>query len=275
MKKTINIINERIEKQSQLNNNKIKKVQLPTINTKETILNIVQHKSNLRNPQSANLSNKILNNAIEIGNKIYNRDIITPNIVNMNTILEKENKDYINNNNNINLFNNRSSHKNRINSKYSINHKRSSLNNKHGIVVTDRNRRNSDLELMNNEIPVKIKEQLANLNNMNNINKYLNSNKKKIFIKINDNNNLKSNPVNIFSKNNINNKSSSLLKQMNIPYLLNEKNNNICLNNMNNNNIIYQSIDRKEISKETSHYIKLVNNRVRQINKSENNSKIK
>ncbi len=275
MKKTINIINERIEKQSQLNNNKIKKVQLPTINTKETILNIVQHKSNLRNPQSANLSNKILNNAIEIGNKIYNRDIITPNIVNMNTILEKENKDYINNNNNINLFNNRSSHKNRINSKYSINHKRSSLNNKHGIVVTDRNRRNSDLELMNNEIPVKIKEQLTNLNNMNNINKYLNSNKKKIFIKINDNNNLKSNPVNIFSKNNINNKSSSLLKQMNIPYLLNEKNNNICLNNMNNNNIIYQSIDRKEISKETSQYIKLVNNRVRQINKSKNNSKIK
>ena len=90
MKKTINIINERIEKQSQLNNNKIKKVQLPTINTKETILNIVQHKSNLRNPQSANLSNKILNNAIEIGNKIYNRDIITPNIVNMNTILEKK-----------------------------------------------------------------------------------------------------------------------------------------------------------------------------------------
>jgi protein phosphatase PTC1 len=64
---------------------------------------------------------------------------------------------------------------------------------------------------------------------------------------------------------------------MNIPYLLGEKNNNsIYLNNINNNNNNnYQSIDRKETSKETSNYIKLVNNKIRNINKSKNNSKIK
>ena len=267
MKKTINIINERAEKQSQSNNTRITKVRLPSINTKENVLNIVQHKSNLRNPQSANLSNKILNNAIEIGKKIYNRDIITPNIVNMCTILEKENKDYINNNSN--LFNSKSTHKNRLNNKYILHNKRSSITNKQSIISTDRNIRNGDLQLLNNEMPVKIKEQLTNINNMNNINKYLNSNKKNFLIKINENNSIKSNPVNIFSKiNNNNNISSSLLKKMN--------NNTISLSNINNNNINnYQSIDKKETSKETPNYIKLVNNKVRNINKSKNNSKIK
>ena len=90
MRNTINTFNERLEKQNQSKNIKIKKVELPSINTKENQLNILQYKNSIRNPHSANLSNKVLNNAIEIGKKIYNRDIITPNIVNMYTILEKD-----------------------------------------------------------------------------------------------------------------------------------------------------------------------------------------
>ena len=93
MKNTINKYNEENEKQSQ----KIDKIKLPFINNKDNKINEIINKNNLRNPQSANLSNKLLNNAIEIGKKIYNRAIITPNLANIYTILEKENKDHINN----------------------------------------------------------------------------------------------------------------------------------------------------------------------------------
>ena len=282
MRSVINTFNEKLEKQNQSKNIKIKKVELPSINTKENQLNILQYKNSIRNPHSANLSNKVLNNAIEIGKKIYNRDIITPNIVNMYTILEKENKDFINNNNNVNF---KSSPKNRISfnlkknnqekNKFNFDIKRSSLDNKQNIIGTEKNKRNNDIQMLNNDIPVKIKEQFSNINNINNINKYLNSNKKNVFIKVNDNNNLKNNPMNIFSKIN-NNKSSNLLKKINIPFLLNEKNNYIYLSNLNNNINIFQSIDRKEVSKETGYYNKIINNnRVRKINKSKNNSKIK
>ena len=43
MRNTINTFNERLEKQNQSKNIKIKKVELPSINTKENQLNILQY----------------------------------------------------------------------------------------------------------------------------------------------------------------------------------------------------------------------------------------
>ena len=98
MRNSINKINERITNQNQTKNQKINQIHLPIINAKNNEINKIQN-NNIRNPQSANLSNKLLNNAIEIGKKIYNRDIITPNLVNIYTsFLEKENKSTIVNN---------------------------------------------------------------------------------------------------------------------------------------------------------------------------------
>ena len=248
MRNSLNKFNERSEKQIQSKNQKINKIKLPFINKKD---NKFQIKNNLRNPHSANLSNKILNNAIEIGKKIYNRDIITPNLVNIYPIpiLEKENKDYIINNNI-----SKSSPKNRnlknINNNFNNDTKNklcSSFNNRQNIIGAEKYKISNELNA---------KEQLCFLNNLNNINKYLNlNNQKNIFNNNNNNNtyknidkNIKPNQLNFYSKNNNINQSSNLIKNIEISYLLNEKNKNQFLNNFN----LFQSMNRKEISKENS-----------------------
>ena len=204
MRNSLNKFNERNEKQIQSKNQKINKIKLPVINKKDNKIDIVQIKNNLRNPQSANLSNKILNNAIEIGKKIYNRDIITPNLVNIYPIpiFEKENKDYIINNNisksspkNRNLNNVKTKFNNDINNKLC-----SSFNQRQNIILTERFKINKELNT---------KEQLCFLNNLNNINKYLNLNNQKNIFNNNitykniDEKNIKPNQLNFYSKNNI------------------------------------------------------------------------
>ena len=247
MRNSLNKFNERSEKQIQSKNQKINKIKLPFINKKD---NKFQIKNNLRNPQSANLSNKILNNAIEIGKKIYNRDIITPNLVNIYPIpiLEKENKDYIINNNI-----SKSSPKNRnlknINNNFNNDTKNklcSSFNNRQNIIGAEKYKISNELNA---------KELLCFLNNLNNINKYLNLNNQKNIFNNNNNNtyknidkNIKPNQLNFYSKNNNINQSSNLIKNIEISYLLNEKNKNQFLNNFN----LFQSMNRKEISKENS-----------------------
>ena len=170
MKNSI-IYNERFEKENQSKNQVRNNIILPSINNKENKINIIQNKSNIRNPQSANLSNKLLNNAIEIGKKIYNREIITPNLVNIGTILEQENIDFANNN-----INNSSKSFPKYNKRYNLNINKSeknkfkmdinnklssSLNSKQNMSGgNDRKITNSDLKiLLNNEIKKNIKEQ--------------------------------------------------------------------------------------------------------------------
>ena len=292
MRNTFNLFNERNQKESQAKNQKIKKIQFPSINSKDNKRDSFDIKNNFRNPQSANLSNKILNNAIEIGKKIYHRDIITPNLVDMYTILGKENKDYIINNinNNINNISSKSYPKNSkldygknsnqgknkfskdINSNF-----RASINNKQKIYGTERNKINNELQLLNIEIPLKVNEQLYYLNNKNNINRYLNSNQKKIFNKNNNilyknvDNNINLNQGNFISKINNINKSSNLSKNIEIPYLINENNKYI-----NNNINVFQSINRKELSKENKNNGNiLINNSKKNIKKKKYNSQIK
>ena len=259
-----NKINERNEKQSQSKNQKINKIQLPSINKNDNKIDINQINCNLRNPQSANLSNKLLNNAIEIGKKIYNRNIITPNLVDIYTILEKENKEIIINPKNRNknqVHNNKSKFNIEIKNKFNSYTNRPSIN----IISTERRKNNNELQLIRNELPIKAKEQLYYLNKSNNANKYLNLNLKNNnnLYKNSDNNNL--NQINYFSKNNINiNKSSSLLKRVEIPYLIKGQK----LNSNNNENNIFQSINKNEISKES------LNNK-KAIKKRKYNSQIK
>ena len=191
-----NKINERNEKQSQSKNQKINKIKLPSINKNGNKIDVNQINNNLRNPQSANLSNKLLNNAIEIGKKIYNRNIITPNLVDIYTILEKENKESIINPKNRNknqVYNNKSKFNIEIKNKFNSYTNRPSIN----IIGTDRRKNNNELQLIRNELPIKAKEQLYYLNN-NNTNKYLNLNLKnnnKLY-KNSDDNNL--NQINYF-----------------------------------------------------------------------------
>ena len=95
------------------------------------------------------------------------------------------------------------------------------------------------------------------------MNKYLNLNLKnnnKLYNNSDDNN---LNQINYFSKNNIN-KSSSLLKSVEIPYLIKGQK----LNSNNNQNNIFQSNNNNEISKES------LNNK-RAIKKRKFNSQIK
>ena len=68
MRNANNASNERIDKanQSKNQNKNSNRIKLPSINSKEQKLNFSQSKS-IRNPHSANLSNKIINNVIEIG----------------------------------------------------------------------------------------------------------------------------------------------------------------------------------------------------------------
>ena len=150
MRNSINKINERITNQNQTKNQKINQIHLPIINAKNNEINKIQN-NNIRNPQSANLSNKLLNNAIEIGKKIYNRDIITPNLVNIYTsFLEKENKSTIVNNNNsksspknrnINYLKNKNKDKNKIiiQNQYIA----SFLNDNKKLLSTERNKNNN------------------------------------------------------------------------------------------------------------------------------------
>ena len=217
MKNSI-IYNERFEKENQSKNQVRNKIILPSINNKENKINIIQNKSNIRNPQSANLSNKLINNAIEIGKKIYNREIITPNLVNIGTILEQENIDFANNN-----INNSSKSFPKYNKRYNLNINKSeknkfkmdinnklssSLNSKQNMSGgNDRKITNSDLKiLLNNEIKKNIKEQLCYLNNINKINKFINLNKKDFELKKNNNYQKKidNNRINYFSKFNSN-----------------------------------------------------------------------
>ena len=280
MKNSI-IYNERFEKENQSKNQVRNKIILPSINNKENKINIIQNKSNIRNPQSANLSNKLLNNAIEIGKKIYNREIITPNLVNIGTILEQENIDFANNN-----INNSSKSFPKYNKRYNLNINKSeknkfkmdinnklssSLNSKQNMSGgNDRKITNSDLKiLLNNEIKKNIKEQLCYLNNINKINKFMNLNQKDFELKKNNNYQKKidNNRINYFSKFN-SNKSSNLLKKIEIPHFLNNKNDNL-YNNINNLN----NIGIKEISKESPFYNKIIINKEKNLSKSKNNSK--
>ena len=270
MRNAINASNERIEKQSQSKNqSKISnRIKLPSINNKEQKLNLMQSK-NIRNPQSANLSNKIINNVIEIGKNIYNRDIITPNLVNMCIGLEQENKDFISNN-----INNSKSHpkymrkfclkSNKQPEKNNFNIERNNklnalLNNRPNIIGTtgsNRKIKNNDLKILNNQIPINIKEQLCYLNDINNINRLLNINQKNIFINYKKiDNNLVNNQINYFSKINTN-KSSNLLKKIEVSNLLKRKN-GVSVNKINNN---LNSIALKEISKESPYYSNKLNN---------------
>ena len=279
MRNTINKFNERNEKQNQSKNPKINKIQLPSIYKSENKIDIIQLNNHLRNPQSANFSNKIINNAIEIGKKIYHRHIITPNLVNIYSILEKENKEHIINNinsksspknMNINNINNNKNDKIKINDEIK-NKFNSSINRQYlNIIGTERNK-NSELKLIKNDSPIKAKEQLCYLNK-NNINKYLNSNIKnninknnKIYKNVVDNN---SNQLNYFSKIN-SNKQSNLLKKIEIPYLINGK-------KINNKEInIFESINRKEISKEASNNDNIKQNNKRTVIKKKYNSQLK
>ena len=270
MRNAINASNERIEKQSQSKNqSKISnRIKLPSINNKEQKLNLMQSK-NIRNPQSANLSNKIINNVIEIGKNIYNRDIITPNLVNMCIGLEQENKDFISNN-----INNSKSHpkymrkfclkSNKQPEKNNFNIERNNklnalLNNRPNIIGTtgsNRKIKNNDLKILNNQIPINIKEQLCYLNDINNINRLLNINQKNIGINYKKiDNNLVNNQINYFSKINTN-KSSNLLKKIEVSNLLKRKN-GVSVNKINNN---LNSIALKEISKESPYYSNKLNN---------------
>ena len=270
MRNAINASNERIEKQSQSKNqSKISnRIKLPSIKNKEQKLNLMQSK-NIRNPQSANLSNKIINNVIEIGKNIYNRDIITPNLVNMCIGLEQENKDFISNN-----INNSKSHpkymrkfclkSNKQPEKNNFNIERNNklnalLNNRPNIIGTtgsNRKIKNNDLKILNNQIPINIKEQLCYLNDINNINRLLNINQKNIGINYKKiDNNLVNNQINYFSKINTN-KSSNLLKKIEVSNLLKRKN-GVSVNKINNN---LNSIALKEISKESPYYSNKLNN---------------
>ena len=284
MRNSINKINERITNQNQTKNQKINQIHLPIINAKNNEINKIQN-NNIRNPQSANLSNKLLNNAIEIGKKIYNRDIITPNLVNIYTsFLEKENKSTIVNNNNsksspknrnINYLKNKNKDKNKIiiQNQYIA----SFLNDNKKLLSTERNKNNNDFQLINNKINNSDKEQLLYLNNINyiNVNKYINSNQKKILNK--NKNNYKNKEILYYTRinNNNNTKSSNQLKNIEIPYLLKAKNKNIILpNNIN----IFQTIDRKQSKENRYDDNKLADNNKNIkifMNKRKNNSQIK
>jgi serine/threonine protein phosphatase PrpC len=264
MKNTNNKINERNKEQNQ----KIDKIKLPFINNTENKLKEIINKNNLRNPQSANLSNKLLNNAIEIGKKIYNRAIITPNLVNIYSILEKENKDYISNNaiskslpknKKVNISNNNKQVKNKL-----------VINNNINIIGIDKNKMTNNLPI-NHEVPIIVKDKLFHLNNMNINNNYLNSNDSNILNKNNNNNknednrNFPNKPITILSSNKIN-KSGNLLKKIEIPYLKEKK----------PNLQSYNIINRKEVSKGTQIYGKIkINSSKKNINKRKFNSKIK
>lgn len=286
MRNANNASNERIDKQSQSKNqNKISnRIKLPSINNKEQKLNFAQSKS-IRNPQSANLSNKIINNVIEIGKNIYNRDIITPNLVNMCMGLEQENKDFISNN-----INNSKSHpkymrkyclrSNKQLEKNNFNIERNNkmnafVNNRQNIIGTtgsNRKIKNNDLKILNNQIPINIKEQLCYLNDINNINRLLNKNQKNIGINYNKkiDNNLTNNQINYFSKINTN-KSSNLLKKIEVSNLLKRKNGVSC-NKINNN---LNSIALKEISKESPYYSnKITNDKEKKSTKSNSKTDI-
>ena len=278
MRNSINKFNERNEKQIQSKNQKINKIKLPAINNKDKKIAIIQNENNFRNPQSANLSNKFLNNAIEIGKKIYNRDIITPNLNNIYPIpvIGKENKDYKNNNNINNIYNSKSSPKNRnlknIKNNFNIDIKNNfctSFNKRQNII--------GERFKINNEI--NDKEQLCILNNLNNINKYLNLNNQKNMLNNNNNNsykiideNIKPNQFNFIPKNINVNQSSNLIKNIKISYLINEKNKNQFLNN--NINIF----NKKEISKENTNNSNnnvISNNNKKNSKKRKYNSQIK
>ena len=264
MKNTNNKINERNKEQNQ----KIDKIKLPFINNTENKLKEIINKNNLRNPQSANLSNKLLNNAIEIGKKIYNRAIITPNLVNIYSILEKENKDYISNNaiskslpknKKVNISNNNKQVKNKL-----------VINNNINIIGIDKNKMTNNLPI-NHDVPIIVKDKLFHLNNMNINNNYLNSNDSNILNKNNNNNknednrNFPNKPITILSSNKIN-KSGNLLKKIEIPYLKEKK----------PNLQSYNIINRKEVSKGTQIYGKIkINSSKKNINKRKFNSKIK
>ena len=286
MRNANNASNERIDKanQSKNQNKNLNRIKLPSINSKEQKLNFSQSKS-IRNPQSANLSNKIINNVIEIGKNIYNRDIITPNLVNMCMGLEQENKDFISNN-----INNSKSHQkymrnyclksNKKPEKNSFNIERNNnlnvlLNNRPNIVGTtgtNRKIKNNDLKFLNKQIPINFKEQLCYLNDINNINRLLNINQKNIGINYNKkiDNNLINNQINYFSKINTN-KSSNLLKKIEVSNLLKRKNGVSC--NKNNNNL--NSIGLKEISKESPYYSnKIANDKEKKIIKSNSKTDI-
>ena len=267
MKNTINKYNEENEKQSQ----KIDKIKLPFINNKDNKINEIINKNNLRNPQSANLSNKLLNNAIEIGKKIYNRAIITPNLANIYTILEKENKDHINNKIIISKSLPKNKKLNSINKNKQVKNKLI-LSNNINIIGSERDKKNNNSNLLiNREIPVIAKDNLLYLNNKNNNKKTLNSNNTKILIKNiqnknEDNRQFQNKPIMIISNNKIN-KSPILIKKIEIPYLLNEKNNNLQS---------YNGINIKEISKGAPIFGKIkMNNSKKNINKRKFNSQIK
>ena len=266
MKNTINKYNEENEKQSQ----KIDKIKLPFINNKDNKINEIINKNNLRNPQSANLSNKLLNNAIEIGKKIYNRAIITPNLANIYTILEKENKDHINNKIIISKSLPKNKKLNSINKNKQVKNKLI-LSNNMNIIGSERDKKNNNNLLINREIPVIAKDNLLYLNNKNNNKKTLNSNNTKILIKNiqnknEDNRQFQNKPIMIISNNKIN-KSPILIKKIEIPYLLNEKNNNLQS---------YNGINIKEISKGAPIFGKIkMNNSKKNINKRKFNSQIK
>lgn len=281
MRNANNSSNERIDKQNQSKNqNKnSNRVKLPSINIKDQKINIAQSKNNFRNPHSANLSNKLINNVIEIGKNIYNRDIITPNLVNMCMGLEQENKDLISNNiNNAKshpkyirkycLKNNKKPEKNNFNIERN-NKLNALLNNRPNIIGTtgsNRQIKNNDLKILNNQIPINIKEQLCYLNDIKNINRILNINQKNIGINYNKkiDNNLANNQINYFSKINTN-KSSNLLKKIEVSNLLKRKIGVSC-NKINNN---LNSIGLKEISKESPYYSnKITNDKQKKNNKS-------
>ena len=202
-------------------------------------------------------------------------------MVNIGTILEQENIDFANNN-----INNSSKSFPKYNKRYNLNINKSeknkfkmdinnklssSLNSKQNISGgNDRKITNSDLKiLLNNEIKKNIKEQLCYLNNINKINKFINLNQKDFELKKNNNYQKKidNNRINYFSKFN-SNKSSNLLKKIEIPHFLNNKNDNL-YNNINNLN----NIGIKEISKESPFYNKIIINKEKNLSKSKNNSK--
>ena len=218
MRNSIKRNNEKIENQNQAEQ-KINKFLLPSIKVKNNEVNIIHN--NYRNPQSANISNKLLNNAIEIGKKMYNRDIITPNLVNIYTFLDKNN--IMNNNSKSSPKRNINYVKNKKRDKYKIDTQNkyiySFLNDNQNQIETERNKINNDWKLITNKMYNNNKELLQSLNNRKTINKYLNSKQTNI---INKNNNNKNKEIYFFSKIN-NNNSSNQIKNIEVPYLLKEK----------------------------------------------------
>ena len=273
MRNSIKKNNEKIENQNQNQTaQKLNKCLLPSINVKNNEINMTPNNNNYRNPQSANISNKLLNNAIEIGKKMYNRDIITPNLVNIYTFLDKNN--IIHNNSksspkrNINYLKNKKRDKNKYKIDTQNKYISSFLNYKQNQIETERNKRNNDWKLITNKIHNNNKEQLGCLIDRNTINKYLNSKQTKVLDKNNDN---KNKEFYYFSKIN-NNKSFNQIKKIEVPYLLKEKTQKFILNNNSNKS---QSIDKKGASNQTQYDNKNLDDNNIIISKKMNNSQIK